>query len=127
MSPCYHSRAKRSHRAAGRPPTSSTSQLHIPRPTSEVGCWVADNDEMRSRSCTASASGEHGSVSPPLIADLELAVPADLAADASQAAQEPATFDQHSIARLGADAATLGPMSAVLLQTESASSSQIET
>lgn len=37
-----------------------------------------------------------------------------------------AAFDSHAAARLGAQSPALGPMSAVLLRTESASSSQIE-
>lgn len=100
--------------------------LAVPRPKFETGYWVADNDGMRSRAYMASASGEYESMLPPSIADLQFTVPSDLAAEISQAAQELAAFDKYSIMRLGADSPTLGPMSAVLLRTESASSSQIE-
>lgn len=44
-------------------------------------------------------------------------------ADAEQAL---AALDAHTLARLGSDNPALGPMSAILLRTESASSTQIE-
>lgn len=74
----------------------------------------------------ASASGSYESTVPAVISDLLLDLPAALAADAEEAAFELARFDEHARIRLGSDSPALGPMSAILLRTESASSSQIE-
>ena len=88
--------------------------------------WVADNDGTASRSAMAAASGPYASTVPATIAQLSVRLSADLAADAEEAAFELARFDAHARARLGGDSPTLGPMSTILLRTESASSSQIE-
>lgn len=88
--------------------------------------WVADNDGTASRAAMAAASGPYASTVPASIAELPVQLPADLAADAEEAGFELARFDHHARARLGVGSPTLGPMSAILLRTESASSSQIE-
>ncbi|WP_280338434.1 Fic family protein [Nocardia neocaledoniensis] len=59
------------------------------------------------------------------IADHPVALPVGLLAEAEEAAQELVRFDAHLSAELGADC-ELGPMSSVLLRTESSASSQIE-
>ncbi len=74
----------------------------------------------------AAASGPYESTVPAPISHLVFDLPADLAADAEEAAAELARFDEHARGRLGGDSPALGPMSAILLRTESASSSQIE-
>ncbi len=74
----------------------------------------------------AAASGPYESTVPAKLADLSIQLPAGLAADAEEAAAELARFDVYARARLGIDNPALGPMSAILLRTESASSSQIE-
>lgn len=88
--------------------------------------WVADNDGMRSRSEMARASGEYSFAIPALIADVDFALPAELAANLAEATALLSSFDTFSAQSLGGSGASLGPMSAVLLRTESASSSQIE-
>lgn len=88
--------------------------------------WVAENDGTASRAAMAAASGPYASTVPATIAGLPVRLPADLAADAEEAAFELARFDDHARARLGGGSPTLGPMSTILLRTESASSSQIE-
>lgn len=88
--------------------------------------WVADNDGTASRRAMGAASGNYRSTLPQPLSDLVIDLPADLAADAEEAAADLARFDTHARARLGADNPALGPMSAILLRTESASSSQIE-
>jgi len=51
---------------------------------------------------------------------------ADLAADIDDASRALGDFDTHAAVRLGSDNPAIGPMAAILLRTESASSSQIE-
>ena len=88
--------------------------------------WIAENDGRASRAAMAAASGPYASTVPAKLAKLTIQLPADLAADAEEAASELARFDEYARARLGIDSPALGPMSAILLRTESSSSSQIE-
>lgn len=88
--------------------------------------WQAENNGTASRAAMAAASGFYESTVPAQIADLTIDLPAVLAADAEEAAAELSRFDEHARARLGSGSPALGPMSAILLRTESASSSQIE-
>lgn len=98
----------------------------VPAVGHEAGYWVAENDGRSSRAAMAAASGPYESTVPAQIAELTIDLPPDLAADAEEAAAELARFDAHARVRLGTDSLALGPMSAILLRTESASSSQIE-
>ncbi|GAD87652.1 hypothetical protein NCAST_36_00340 [Nocardia asteroides NBRC 15531] len=59
------------------------------------------------------------------IAEQPVALPVGLLAEADEAAQELVRFDAHLSAELGTDC-ELGPMTSVLLRTESSASSQIE-
>jgi len=52
--------------------------------------------------------------------------PMDLASDLEDATHTLVTFDSHAASTLGPESPALGPMSAVLLRTESSTSSQIE-
>lgn len=100
--------------------------LAIPALTYEPHHWTAENDGMRSRAAMSAASGPYeSSVTSPL-ATLQLSLPADLAADVEEATQRLAQFDLYARATLGSDSAALGPLSSILLRTESTSSSQIE-
>lgn len=92
----------------------------------EQHVWRAEPDGMTSRARVRAASGEYTSSLTPPIADLDLALPPDLAADAEEATAALARFDLYARSTLGADSPALGPMSSVLLRTESSSSSQIE-
>lgn len=74
----------------------------------------------------ARASGPYESSVTPEIAGLGLPIPAELAADAEDAAAALTRFNTYAGWRLGSRSPSLGPMSAILLRTESASSSQIE-
>lgn len=105
---------------------SPTRSCAVPPVGHQEDYWVAENDGTASRSAMAAASGPFASTVPARIAHLVFDLPADLAADAEQAAYELARFDTHARSRLGSDNPALGPMSAILLRTESASSSQIE-
>jgi hypothetical protein len=88
--------------------------------------WIAENDGRASRAAMAAAPGRYESTVPAKLAQLPIDLPADLAADAEEAAAELTRFDAYARARLGLNSPALGPMSAILLRTESASSSQIE-
>lgn len=55
-----------------------------------------------------------------------MTLPGDLAADLADSEQALVSFDGYAFERLGAQTSLIGPMAAVLLRTESASSSQIE-
>ena len=81
---------------------------------------------MTSRARMAEASGPYRSTVPPKIADWAPDVAADLAADTEEAAAALSRFDDYARAVLGESSPSLGPMSSILLRTESTSSSQIE-
>lgn len=102
------------------------SPLRVPPISFDEHRWLAENDGMQSRSSMARASGSYLSSVTPAIADLEITLPTDLAADAEEAAAALAHFDSYAGWRLGPQSPSLGPMTSVLLRTESASSSQIE-
>ncbi|MFI5775654.1 Fic family protein [Nocardia sp. NPDC051570] len=61
----------------------------------------------------------------PAIAEVPIRLPVALLTEAEEAAHELARFDAHVSSELGSEC-ELGPMSAVLLRTESSASSQIE-
>lgn len=71
-------------------------------------------------------TGEYESLVPPRIAEWAPVVDAELSRDVEEATLALREFDLHTAAKLGTDSPALGPMSAILLRTESASSSQIE-
>lgn len=94
--------------------------------TYESHHWAAENDGIRSRAAMAAASGAYESAIPPRIVNLQFSLPADLAADTEEAAAALAQFNSHARATLGNASPFLGPMSSILIRTESTSSSQIE-
>lgn len=106
--------------------------LSVPPVGRRPGLWQVPDDGLASRSARAHGSGAYEAAIPAVLAGgvdspaLELAVPGSLAADVADAETALTAFDAHAAARLGAGNPALGPMSAVLLRTESASSSQIE-
>lgn len=98
----------------------------VPPVGHETHIWLAESDGLSSRAQVAAASGEYASSIPAAINGLASAPPADLGADAEEAAVELARFDSYARVTLGAHSPALGPMTSILLRTESASSSQIE-
>lgn len=100
--------------------------LPVPATGHEEDYWVAETNGMASRRQMAAASGSYKRTITPEIADLRLSIPTDLATDIEEAAAALASFDRYAASALGPDSPTLGPMSTILLRTESASSSQIE-
>lgn len=104
----------------------SPDPVVVPRLGYETHVWTARDDLGASRAKLRAASGEYQSAIPATIANLDLAVPADLAADAEEATAALSRFDLYARSTLGATSPALGPMSSVLLRTESDSSSRIE-
>lgn len=100
--------------------------LRVPAVGHEAHQWTAQDDGIGSRRARAEANGAYESTVTPPIAGLALEVPTDLGADAEEATAALAQFDLYARSTLGPDSPALGPMSSVLLRTESTSSSQIE-
>jgi Fic family protein len=103
--------------------------LLVPPVGRRAGRWTVPDDGQASRAARTRGSGPYEATLPaPLAGDrpLDLSLPGDLAADIADAEQALTAFDALALARLGSDSPALGPMSAILLRTESASSSQIE-
>ena len=98
----------------------------VPRVGRLPGTWSVCDDGLASRSARSRGSGPYEASRPAEIAELALTLPSGLAADAADAEAALTAFDAHAIRVLGTDDPALGPMSAVLLRTESASSSRIE-
>lgn len=111
---------------SGGTPGESNVETGFSAVTYEEHTWVAPDDGMTSRRQRTAGTGTYRSAILPTIADVDLRLPGELAADAEEAAAALARFDAYTAATLGRDTQTLGPMSAVLLRTESASSSEIE-
>lgn len=105
-------------------------------PISSKNSWVVDfeqvawkpaADESMSRSQRMKARGPYSAAIPPMIADLRIALDDSVAAEAAEAAAEIARFDaesSHTLSAIGDG--EFSPLPAVLLRSESASSSQIE-
>lgn len=81
---------------------------------------------MYSRAEVERQTGPYDASVTAAIAGWSSQVPAEDAADVEDATRMLVAFDDHAQRRLGMGSPVLGPMSAVLLRTESASSSQIE-
>ncbi|MDR0849042.1 MAG: Fic family protein [Propionibacteriaceae bacterium] len=88
--------------------------------------WVAQDNGMVGRRRLARATGPYQSAIVPPIAEYMPALPTDLAADTEEATAALVGFDDYAASTLGLGSPLLGPMSSILLRTESASSSQIE-
>jgi Fic family protein len=88
--------------------------------------WTVDPDGPYSRAERSRGSGPYQSIIPAEIARYAPAIPNGLAADLDDATQALISFDSHAAVTLCPDNAALGPMSAILLRTESSTSSQIE-
>lgn len=100
--------------------------LSIPPVGHEEHRWEAQADGMTGRRRLAAASGTYQSTLSARIAEYTPAAPSELVADVEEASLALARFDDYSRLRLGTESPSIGPMSSILLRTESASSSQIE-
>ncbi|MEO9248049.1 Fic family protein [Citricoccus nitrophenolicus] len=88
--------------------------------------WTAPVDRAMSRRQQLASRGPYRAAVPPFIAGLPVDVDPQTATEAAEASMELVRFDAEVSRTLGADNAEVSPLSAVLLRTESASSSQIE-
>lgn len=104
----------------------SSSAVPVTPVSYETLGWKPRAPEMFSRAEVARQTGTYeGTVTSP-IADQRFELSTQDATDVEEAARALVVFDNYARVRLGADSPILGPMSAILLRTESASSSQIE-
>ncbi|WP_307815867.1 Fic family protein [Myceligenerans indicum] len=103
-----------------------TLPVSVPEMGYEEHVWRAEPDGLHGRARVVAASGRYSSTLTPSIAQYVPSLPTDLVADAEEATAALARFDTYARSVLGADSPTLGPMSSILLRTESTSSSQIE-
>lgn len=100
--------------------------LNLPAVSYETQRWIPQNVGYYSRSEMRRQRGTYKSVIPAQITNWSPNLTGALSADIEDAARALVDFDTHALRVLGADDPAVGPMSAILLRTESASSSQIE-
>ena len=100
--------------------------LYIPAVGHEDHQWTVDAEELYSRAERARGSGPYRSTVTSPIENYRPELPVDLASEVDDATQALVAFDSHAAVTLGSESPALGPMSSVLLRTESSSSSQIE-
>jgi len=105
---------------------SDAAALRVPLAARERRTWRPRDTGYYSRRELQRQTGEYESIIPITLADWRPSIPAELAADLDDATSALINFDTYADRRLGAGDATLGPMAAILLRSESASSSQIE-
>lgn len=109
-------------------PMTSNSHTSVPikAVTYETSAWAPRHPEAFSRAEVVRQTGEFHAAIPANIADWSPEFSAEVASDVEDASRELTEFDRHARIVLGASNPALGPMSAILLRTESSSSSQIE-
>lgn len=101
-------------------------RISIPPVDRERHMWHIADDAPVSRSRRSRGNGPYESTVPARLESIGLRIPAEISAEAEEAAAALSRFDAYSQASLGVGDHVLGPMSAVLLRTEATSSSQIE-
>lgn len=100
--------------------------LAVPAVSHESATWEPASSGLHSRAELRRQRGRYRSTIPATIAEWQPNLSGPMAADLEDATRALADFDDHAMRTLGADDPAIGPMSAILLRTESASSSQIE-
>jgi Fic family protein len=104
---------------------SRTPVVRVPPVEYETGEWRPRHPEMYSRAECARQTGEYRSAVPARIAGWQPMLTGGIAADIDDASLALKEFDEYARMQLGRGS-ELVPMSAILLRTESASSSRIE-
>ncbi len=105
---------------------SAPSSIPVEAVSHETFEWTPHAPQMYSRAEVARQTGPYdATITAPIAAWLP-DVSGEDAADVEDAIRRLVEFDQHAQRTLGTDSPALGPMTAILLRTESASSSQIE-
>jgi len=92
----------------------------------ETSTWVPRHPEAFSRAEVIRQTGEFRAAIPATITRWSPQFSTEVVSDVEDASRQLTEFDRHARIVLGNDNPALGPMSAILLRTESASSSQIE-
>ncbi|WP_350348373.1 Fic family protein [Agromyces sp. G08B096] len=103
-----------------------SSTVPWPALGSEEYSWAPRAPEIHSNAEVRRQTGQYFAAVPPKIAELDVSLSAVEARDLEESTAALVAFDNHAQKTLGLDSPALGPMSAILLRTESASSSQIE-
>lgn len=106
--------------------SATSSGITVPPIGRERHYWKPSSESFISRTRRARETGEYFSAVPTRLADRKFTVPGAMASNLEESAKRLGEFDSYAQIRLGASSHVLGPMSAVLLRTESTSSSQIE-
>jgi Fic family protein len=104
----------------------SNRTLPVPAAAFEAQTWTPVDHGYFSRAEMRRQRGTYQSIVPAPLADWQPDIPAAVAADVEDGARALVDFDLHALRILGVESPALGPMSAILLRTESSSSSQIE-
>ncbi|MWB97005.1 Fic family protein [Agromyces seonyuensis] len=107
-------------------PAPESAGLPIPAVTTETAVWVPSDGGMLSKTQRRRETGPYESTVPAVLVDWEPVWTGELSADVDDATRALADFDTYALRTLGAEDPAVGPMSSILLRTESASSSQIE-
>lgn len=108
------------------PDNNTRADIPIDAVTYETYQWKPGTPELFSRAEVMRQTGAYEAAVPARIANWSPRLTSEDAADIEDATRRLVDFDTHSQRILGPEHTALGPMSAILLRTESASSSQIE-
>lgn len=100
--------------------------IHVEEVSYETHDWTPRARGHYSRAEVLRQTGPYDAAITPEIAGWVPRVASQDAADIEDATRQLVAFDRHAQRELGTDNPALGPMTAILLRTESASSSQIE-
>lgn len=103
-----------------------TVSVPVPTTGSEIHMWKPSYPDFYSRSEVMRQTGHYSSALPALLAETSFTFDSSLLSEIEEATLRLQEFDYFARSMLGKHSLTLGPMSAILLRTESASSSQIE-
>jgi Fic family protein len=103
-----------------------SDSIPVPAATYEAQTWTPAESGYYSRAEVRRQRGTYHSIVPARLADWHPKLSTAVAADVEDGARALVDFDRHALGILGAESPALGPMSAILLRTESSSSSQIE-
>lgn len=101
-------------------------ELAVPATGESHQTWRPSDPRLFSRSEVRRQTGSYASAVPARLADWSPTLSSELSADLEDATRALIDFDRRSSLALSPESAALGPMSAILLRSESASSSQIE-
>lgn len=108
------------------PTPHAVGSIPIEAVSHETYDWKPQAPQMHSRAEVLRQTGPYdATVTAPILA-WNPRIPSDVSANVEDATRALVAFDKHAQSRLGTDNPALGPMTAILLRTESASSSQIE-